>query len=31
MSNYVNHFADTPVDEPFTKFHWDVPSKAAAE
>ena len=22
MSNYVNHIADTPVDEPFQKFAW---------
>ncbi len=22
MSNYVNHFADTPVDAPFQKFDW---------
>lgn len=22
MSNYVNHLADTPVDEPFQKFAW---------
>ncbi len=22
MSNYVNHFADTPVDAPFKKFAW---------
>ncbi len=22
MSNYVNHFAETPVDEPFKKFSW---------
>ena len=23
MSNYVNHLADTPVDEPFQKFAWN--------
>jgi len=23
MSNYVNHIADTPVDEPFQKFAWE--------
>ena len=22
MSNYTNHFADTPVDAPFSKFDW---------
>ena len=22
MSNYTNHLADTPVDEPFKKFDW---------
>jgi alkylhydroperoxidase family enzyme len=22
MSNYVNHFADTPVDPPFEQFAW---------
>lgn len=22
MSNYVNHFADTPVDVPFSRFKW---------
>jgi len=22
MSNYVNHIAETPVDEPFSKFEW---------
>ncbi|WP_041523749.1 carboxymuconolactone decarboxylase family protein [Gilvimarinus agarilyticus] len=22
MSNYVNHIADTPIDEPFKKFAW---------
>ena len=22
MSNYINHLADTPVDEPFKKFNW---------
>lgn len=22
MSNYVNHFADTPVDAPFARFSW---------
>ena len=23
MSNYVNHIAETPVDEPFKKFAWE--------
>jgi len=22
MSNYINHIAETPVDEPFKKFEW---------
>ena len=22
MSNYINHLADTPLDEPFQKFEW---------
>ena len=22
MSNYTNHLAETPVDEPFDKFAW---------
>ena len=22
MSNYINHFAETPIDEPFAKFDW---------
>ena len=22
MSNYVNHIAQTPIDEPFKKFEW---------
>jgi alkylhydroperoxidase family enzyme len=22
MSNYTNHLAETPVDEPFKKFDW---------
>ena len=22
MSNYVNHIAETPIDEPFQKFAW---------
>ncbi|MGF1543962.1 MAG: carboxymuconolactone decarboxylase family protein [Parvularculaceae bacterium] len=30
MSNYVNHLAQTPVDEPFRKFDW-APNRAAAE
>lgn len=29
MSNYTNHFADTPVDAPFQKFAWDRTEKAA--
>ncbi|MCU7553822.1 carboxymuconolactone decarboxylase family protein [Alteromonas sp. ASW11-19] len=24
MSNYVNHFAETPVDEPFKPFAWEA-------
>ncbi|WP_020210252.1 carboxymuconolactone decarboxylase family protein [Gilvimarinus chinensis] len=24
MSNYVNHLAETPVDEPFKKFAWEA-------
>lgn len=31
LSNYVNHFAETPIDEPFAKFQWDEPRKTAAE
>ena len=23
MSNYVNHFSKTPVDEPFAEFAWN--------
>ncbi len=23
MSNYINHIADTPIDEPFKKFAWE--------
>ena len=30
MSNYVNHFADTPVDAPFAKHAW-TPSTVPAE
>ncbi len=22
MSNYTNHLAETPIDEPFKKFEW---------
>jgi alkylhydroperoxidase family enzyme len=22
LSNYINHIAETPVDEPFKKFEW---------
>lgn len=22
LSNYINHIAETPVDEPFEKFRW---------
>lgn len=22
MSNYINHFAETPIDDPFAKFEW---------
>ena len=28
LSNYTNHVADTPVDEPFAKFAWSVQVKA---
>lgn len=32
MSNYTNHLADTPVDEPFKKFAWEKGgNKEAAE
>jgi alkylhydroperoxidase family enzyme len=24
MSNYINHLADTPVDEPFKPFAWQA-------
>ena len=30
MSNYVNHLAATPVDEPFQKFAWEKPNAVAA-
>jgi alkylhydroperoxidase family enzyme len=23
MSNYINHIAETPIDEPFKKFAWE--------
>ena len=26
MSNYVNHFSQTPVDEPFAEFAWTAPA-----
>lgn len=29
MSNYTNHIAQTPVDEPFQKFAWQRGDKAA--
>lgn len=29
MSNYINHIAETPLDEPFKKFDWTPPGKAA--
>jgi alkylhydroperoxidase family enzyme len=29
MSNYTNHLADTPVDQPFRKFAWSPAAKAA--
>ncbi|WP_341213039.1 carboxymuconolactone decarboxylase family protein [uncultured Limimaricola sp.] len=29
MSNYTNHLAETPVDQPFQKFAWAPASKAA--
>nr|WP_155197697.1 carboxymuconolactone decarboxylase family protein [Roseibium hamelinense] len=31
MSNYVNHLAQTPVDEVFHKFAWTPPHATAAE
>jgi len=31
LSNYVNHFADTPVDETFAKYAWTPPAAKAAE
>ncbi|MDW4500005.1 carboxymuconolactone decarboxylase family protein [Sulfitobacter sp. D35] len=30
MSNYTNHFAETPVDKPFQKFAWDPAATKAA-
>ena len=30
LSNYVNHFADTPVDEAFAQFAWEVPDRSSA-
>ena len=29
LSNYTNHFAQTPVDKPFQKFGWSPSDKAA--
>ncbi|MGR3630750.1 AhpD family alkylhydroperoxidase [Limimaricola soesokkakensis] len=29
MSNYTNHLAETPVDQPFQKFAWSPADKAA--
>jgi len=26
MSNYINHIAETPIDEPFKKFEWQKSS-----
>ncbi|MGJ3260618.1 MAG: carboxymuconolactone decarboxylase family protein [Rhodospirillales bacterium] len=31
LSNYLNHFAETPLDEPFAKYEWGSASKTAAE
>lgn len=31
MSNYVNHFADTPVDEAFQSFAWEAKQAVPAE
>jgi uncharacterized peroxidase-related enzyme len=31
LSNYMNHIAETPVDEPFRQFLWEPKAKAAAE
>lgn len=30
MSNYTNHVAKTPVDEPFQKFAWEKSANKAA-
>ncbi len=29
ISNYVNHIAETPVDDPFTKYDWQPVANAA--
>lgn len=26
LSNYINHIAETPIDQPFQKFEWKKPS-----
>ena len=31
LSNYVNHFADTPVDARFQQFDWTPRDTVAAE
>ena len=31
MSNYANHVAQTPLDEPFQKVAWEKPKSEAAE
>lgn len=31
LSNYTNHIADTPLNEPFQKFAWTKPAARAAE
>ena len=30
MSNYINHVAETPVDEPFQRFAWEKSGAKAA-
>ncbi len=31
LSNYVNHFADTPVDDAFARFAWEKGATVSAE
>lgn len=30
LSNYTNHIADTPLDEPFKQYAWEKPGRQAA-